>query len=105
MSVGLANTYMDSQKLDALLSEPCIFYGYASVPKWPQKQSQSIKFKKNFWGACPQTPLVIQHAHGQELCLKPRLHRPYSLSSVAGQIAAWSSCVSAAMIILIHSYV
>ena len=50
---------MDSQKLDALLSKPCIYYGFASVPKWPQKQSQSIKFKKIFWGACPQTPLVI----------------------------------------------
>ena len=46
MSAGSANVYMDSQKLDAIRSEPCSYYGFASVPKWPQKQSQSIPFLK-----------------------------------------------------------
>ena len=41
-SAGLVNTYMDNQKLDAILREPYSYYGSASVPKWPQKQSQSI---------------------------------------------------------------
>ena len=41
-SAGLANAYMDSQKLDAILREPCSYYGSVSVPKWPQKQCQSI---------------------------------------------------------------
>ena len=41
-SAGIANSYVDSQKLDAMLREPCSYYSSASVPKWPQKQSQSI---------------------------------------------------------------
>ena len=31
-----------SQKLDAILRESYSYYGSASIPKWPQKQSQSI---------------------------------------------------------------
>ena len=37
--------FMYSQKFDTILGEPYSFYCYygsASVPKWPQKQSQSI---------------------------------------------------------------
>ena len=43
-SAGIANAHVDSQKLDATFRKPCIYYGSASIPKWPQKQSQSIKF-------------------------------------------------------------
>ena len=48
-------------KLDEILREPCSYYGSASIPKWPQKQYQSIKFPE---GACPQTPLLL-HAYGR----------------------------------------
>ena len=41
-SAGLANADKDSHKVDAILREPCSYYGSPSVPKWPQKQSQSI---------------------------------------------------------------
>ena len=41
-SAGLVNAYIDSQKSDAILREPSSYYSYVSVPKWPQKQSQSI---------------------------------------------------------------
>ena len=34
-------------------------YGSTSVPKWPQKQSQSIHFFKFPGGTCPQPPLVF----------------------------------------------
>ena len=61
-SAGLANAYVDSQKSDEILREPCSYYGSATVPKWPQKQSQSIQFLKFSGGACPQTPLVL-HAY------------------------------------------
>ena len=47
---------MDSQKLDAILSEPCSYYCSASVPKWPQKQSQSISLVKFSWGSMPPDP-------------------------------------------------
>ena len=49
---------------NAIISEPCSYYNSASVPKWPQKKSQSIKFKKKKFpgGACPQIPLVL-HAY------------------------------------------
>ena len=40
-SAGLVNAYMVGQKLDAILREPCSYYGSASISKWPQKQSQS----------------------------------------------------------------
>ena len=59
MSPGLANAYTDSQKLGTTLREPrsvhC-YYGSASVPKWPQKQSQSIWFLKISWGSMPPDP-------------------------------------------------
>ena len=42
VKAGLANAYIYSHKLDAILREPCSYYGSAFVPKWPQKQSQSI---------------------------------------------------------------
>ena len=32
-SAGLANAYMDSQKLDAILCMPCSYYSFASVLK------------------------------------------------------------------------
>ena len=32
-AAGLANAYVDSQKLDAILREPCSYYGSASVSK------------------------------------------------------------------------
>ena len=41
-SAGLVNAYLDSQKLDTILREPCSYYSSASAPKRPQKQSQSI---------------------------------------------------------------
>ena len=41
-SAGIATANMDSQKLDAMLREPRSYYDSVSVPKWPQKQSQSI---------------------------------------------------------------
>ena len=44
-SAGIANAYMDSHKLDTILRKPFsvhCFYSSASVPKWPQKKSQSI---------------------------------------------------------------
>ena len=41
-SAALANANMDGQKLDTILRESCSYYNSASVPKWPQKQSQSI---------------------------------------------------------------
>ena len=34
-------------------------YGSASVPNWPQKQSQNIYFLKFPGGAHPQNPLVL----------------------------------------------
>ena len=40
---GLANAYVNSQKLECnIFHDPFSYYGSASVPKWPQKQSQSI---------------------------------------------------------------
>ena len=36
------SAYVDSQKLDVILHEPCSYYGSASVWNWSQKQSQSI---------------------------------------------------------------
>ena len=42
MSAGLANAYMDSQKLDTILCEPYSYYNSASVTKWAQKQSQNF---------------------------------------------------------------
>ena len=54
--------------LDIIFREPCsvhCYYGSASVPKWPHKQSQSIWFLKISWGSIPQ-PLAwlhITHPH------------------------------------------
>ena len=58
-SAGLANAYVDSQKSDEILREPCSYYGSATVPKWPQKQSQSIQFLKFSWGSMPPDPLSL----------------------------------------------
>ena len=49
-STGIANAYVDSQKLDAMLREPCTY------SKWPQKQSQSIQFQRTSWGSMPPGP-------------------------------------------------
>ena len=46
----------------------CSYYGSASVPKWPQKQSQSTLFLKISWGSYPQTPIVY---------MKSQLHLDY----------------------------
>ena len=48
-SAGLANG-CGQPKFDAITCEPCSYYDSASVLKWPQKQSQSIYFSKNFLG-------------------------------------------------------
>ena len=57
MSAGIANVdlYADSQKLDAIPIGP-YRYASASAPKWPQKQSQSIKISKIFLGSIPPDP-------------------------------------------------
>ena len=34
------HSYTVRQKLDAILCEPCSYYGSASIPKWPQKQAR-----------------------------------------------------------------
>ena len=52
-SAGLVNAYMDSQKFNAILREPCSYYGSASVPKNDLRASNFCKFPG---GACPQTP-------------------------------------------------
>ena len=52
-SAGLANAHVNSQKL---LRNPFGYYGSASVPKWPQKQSQSISFQKVSCGSMPADP-------------------------------------------------
>ena len=49
-SAGLANGYMVRLKMDAILCNLCTF---ASVPKWPQNQPQSIHFLKISWGSMP----------------------------------------------------
>ena len=45
-----------SQKFDAIIRKPCSYYDSASVPKWPQKQSQSIYFLEISWGSMPPDP-------------------------------------------------
>ena len=42
-SAGLANAYVDSQKLDVILCEPCSYYRSASVWNWPQKHNYVYK--------------------------------------------------------------
>ena len=43
------------------------YYGSASVPKWPQKQSQSTLFLKISWGSMPPDPSSLawlyMHTH------------------------------------------
>ena len=57
--------HVDSQKFDAIIREPYSYYDSASVPKWPQKQSQSIYFLKISLGSMapdpPSLPCLCMH--------------------------------------------
>ena len=60
---------MDSPKLDALLYKPCSnsYYGSASLPKWPRKQSLIS------WGTMPPDPLSLEciYIHVRHPCNPP----------------------------------
>ena len=71
LSARLANAYLDCQKLDTIICEPCSHYASASVPKWPWNKLESIKFVKNFLGkhglmqTCrhPSLPCLCMHTY------------------------------------------
>ena len=63
---GLANACVNSQNLDAVLREPCSYYGFASAPKSPQKHSQIIWFPNISWGSMlPDPHTIVLHAYAQ----------------------------------------
>ena len=85
---------MDSQKLDAILHEPCSYHGSACVSKWPQKQSISEHLiSKNFLGEHPRPPQAL-HAYAcihtiRHTC-NPPLKNPGYGPKVVPQRGGWA---------------
>ena len=81
---------MDSQKLDAILREPrsyvLVYYGFAFVPKWPQKQPQSFESLKISWGSMPpdppSLPCLCMHTYTSDTSSENPGYRPDSVSFI-----------------------
>ena len=73
MSASLANAYMDSPKLDAILCEPCSYYSTTALKMVSEAISEHFILKIS-WGSMPQTHLVL-HAYTENVSEE---HRNYT---------------------------